>query len=120
MKKLAQGKPIAKPKPPLEKEIQRQIVHYLRLKGWTVWQTSQGYRSAPGGTRMTPGLPDLYCLHAVEGAIFIEVKRPGQQARPAQQEFLRLHESAMHWTVPSVIIAFSLDDVRMELEGAPQ
>jgi hypothetical protein len=114
MRKLKQGQPVAKPKPPLEKEIQRQIVRYLKLKGWHVWETSQGYRSAPGGTRTTPGLPDLYCLHPVNGAMFIEVKRPGGELRPAQREFIRLHGAA---SAPWVIVAFSLDDVLEFVEG---
>ena len=108
MRKLTQGRKPAKPKPPLEREIQKQIVKYLRLKGWQVWQTSQGYRSAPGGTRMTPGLPDLYCLNEVrQWILWIEVKRPGGKLRPEQAIFRNLHDQ-----MGLVLVAYSLDDVR--------
>ena len=46
-------------KHPTEAVVQREVIVYLRLKGCTIYSTSQGYRVEPGGTRMTPGIPDL-------------------------------------------------------------
>jgi len=114
-----------KPKPPLERDIQRSIVQWLKAQGWNVWQTSQGYRPQPGGTRMTRGLPDLYAVNLRHGAIWIEVKRgTAGKVRPDQQAFHDLHEDEMAGnegidTIPRALIAYSLDDVRtwFEREG---
>lgn len=96
-----------RPPPPLERTIQRQIVQALRAAGWAVWSTSQGYRSAPGGTRMAPGLPDLYCRHPRRGAVWIEVKRPGGRVREAQAAFLAAHATGE----PRALLAYGLDDI---------
>lgn len=58
-----------------EEKIQRAIVEFMRTVGFSVWDTSQGYRKERGGTRMTPGIPDLViCGHG--HTIFVEVKTP--------------------------------------------
>ena len=59
-----------------EAEIQKHIIELLRDKlEFNVWETSQGYRKDPGGTRMTPGIPDL--IIAGHGhTLFVEVKAP--------------------------------------------
>lgn len=100
-------------KPPLEREIQKSIVQYLRASGWQVWQTSQGFRRDPGGTRMTPGIPDLYTIHPEHGAVWLEVKR-GKVGRVsvAQRAFADDHRSCGNWTIPAVFCVRSLDDVR--------
>ena len=46
-------------KHPNEAAVQAKVMTYLRLRGCHVMTTSQGYRKEPGGTRMTPGIPDL-------------------------------------------------------------
>lgn len=85
-----------KPKPPLEREVQRRVVALYKSAGCTVYSLSQGYR--PGGaghgtTRQTKGLPDLYVFppshHAVRGVSpwWHEVKRPGGKQTPEQREF---------------------------------
>jgi hypothetical protein len=117
-----------KPKPPLEKAIQSQIVSYLKAAGWQVWQTSQGFRPQPGGTRMTKGLPDLYGVHLKYGAMWIEVKRNGKaEVRPEQRAFRDLHECEQaddlmemkRGTIPRCLIAWNLDYVRdfLKTEG---
>lgn len=42
-----------------ERVVQQQVKHLFALAGCVVYDTSQGYRQEPGGTRMTPGLADL-------------------------------------------------------------
>ena len=62
----------AKPKPPLEKVVQRGIVQLFRSVGCSVSSTSQ-YRPS----MVTPGMPDLYVTHPTCGVWFwFEVKRP--------------------------------------------
>jgi hypothetical protein len=46
-------------KHPKESVVQRDVVAYLKLRGCAIYSTSQGYRPEPGGTRMSPGIPDL-------------------------------------------------------------
>ena len=109
------AKRVPKPKPPLEKEIQKQIVRFLNLRGWWVYSTSQGYRKERGGTRMTPGLSDLLALRQTTSGpsiLFVEVKRPGGAIRPSQTMFLGQCRMA---GIPA-LAAYSLDDVRAYLE----
>ena len=75
-----------------EAEIQAGIGAMLKAAGFAVYSTSQGYRPEGGGTRTTPGIPDLYAIHPHKGlAIWVEVKAPDGKLRPAQAQFLRLH-----------------------------
>jgi len=79
-----------KPKPPLEKEVQRRVVALYKSAGCFVYVLSQGYRHERGGTRQTKGLPDLYvfppgCSLALPW--WHEVKRPGGKPSPEQVEF---------------------------------
>ena len=100
-----------KPKPPLEREVQKAVVAYLRAAGWSVWQTSQGYR-APNGTkglRFTPGIPDLYCVHPRWGALWVEVKRMGGELSPVQAQFGALHDTNMD--VPDWVVIHSLQEL---------
>lgn len=73
-----------------EAEIQRGIVKFLRTIGCAVYVTSQGYRKEPGGTRMTPGLPDLLVIDGPTSWTFAEVKASKGQMRPSQMDFARL------------------------------
>jgi hypothetical protein len=71
-------------RPPLgtpEKTIQTQCRHYLRLKGYGVWDTSQPFRAA-----ITPGLPDLIVFTAAT-VVFVEVKSAAGRLTPAQRTF---------------------------------
>lgn len=84
-----------KPKPPLERDVQRRVVAVYRTVGCIVWSLSQGYR--PGGprhatTRQSKGLPDLYVMCPVRDGIrrlvfWHEVKRPGGKQTPEQMHF---------------------------------
>lgn len=64
-----------------EKQIQTQCRHYLRLKGYGVWDTSQPFRAA-----ITPGLPDLI-VFTVATVVFVEVKSERGRLSPAQRTF---------------------------------
>ena len=65
-----------------ESDVQRMIVILLRTLGFAVYDLSQGYRKEAGGTRQTPGLPDLYAFHkGKEVTIWIEVKPAKEMAR---------------------------------------
>jgi hypothetical protein len=86
-----------------ERAIQREIVDFLKAIGCAVYQTSQGYRKEPGGTRMTPGIPDLYVVGprakhqmAWERApwTWAEVKTEKGKLTPAQEEFRELCETS--------------------------
>lgn len=59
----------------------------LRSAGFAVYELSQGYRSDPGGTRQTPGLPDVYAMHPSAGSLWWEAKAHGGQLRPSQEAF---------------------------------
>lgn len=69
-----------------ESAISREIVGFLRSVGFAVWDTGQGYRRDPGGTRITPGLADLVVIGHGR-VLFVEVKRPKAKLRPAQEVF---------------------------------
>ena len=101
------------PKPPLEKDIQKAILDYLRHRNIFCWRQNQGgIPAASGGFRRfvgMPGLPDICGIlessiscgpdglkinHADRGrALFIEVKRPGGKASPQQLEFMQRAEA---------------------------
>ena len=76
-----------------EARIQRNIRDLLVQVGFHVWDTSQGYRKDPGGTRMTPGLPDLV-LSGHNHTLFVEVKTEKGKLTPHQQLFS--HEWNLH------------------------
>ena len=62
-----------KPKPELEKSIEKKIRRKLEADGWGTWKTH--------GSRFQAGFPDLYCLHLEHGQRWIEVKRPGHRGK---------------------------------------
>ena len=66
-----------------EKQIQSQIVHYLRQTGWVVFETNQ-----PGLSHATPGLPDLICIkdsiRRRRRVLWCECKGPKGKQSPAQ------------------------------------
>ena len=69
-----------------ESAISREISDFLRTIGFAVYSTEQGYRKERGGTRQTPGIPDLILLgHGFTS--FVEVKGPKGKLRPSQEAF---------------------------------
>lgn len=72
-----------------EAKISREITDFLKLIGHVVYSTEQGYRPARGGTRTTPGIPDLLVFGTGPELpfFFIEVKAPGGKMRGSQVAF---------------------------------
>lgn len=69
-----------------EAEISREIVDFLKMLGFAVYSTEQGYRKERGGTRQTPGIPDLIVI-GHDQFTFVEVKTPKGKLNIAQQGF---------------------------------
>ena len=72
--------------PRTEAQVSRDIVKFLRELGFGVWSVEQGYRKDAGGTRQTPGIPDLIVMGKGHFT-FAEIKRDGGKLRPAQVVF---------------------------------
>ena len=82
-----------------EADVQRDIVRLLVSTGWTVYSLSQGYRKEKGGTRQTPGIPDLYAFHqAKQLTLWVEVKPEHEGRRLA-----RLLAKPAHEITPSQV-----------------
>jgi hypothetical protein len=69
-----------------EAMVQRDITQFLKKLGCAVYSTSQGYRKDRGGTRTSPGIPDLIVLHP-DAWTFAELKVPKGRLSPAQEGF---------------------------------
>lgn len=69
-----------------EREISREIQLFLKQVGCSVYTTEQGFRKERGGTRMTPGIPDLIVFHPLAWT-FAELKTPRGRLTGAQQGF---------------------------------
>ena len=94
-----------------EKEIQKEILAYLKAKGVFAWTDVQGSFQHSYNTKETEGQSDIQGILS-EGVnkgrfLGIEVKARGGKLRPKQELWLnRARESGAF-----VFIAFSLDDV---------
>jgi|TARA_R110000824_G_scaffold19606_1_gene75564 hypothetical protein len=70
-----------------EAQISREITKFLRdTMGLAVWSTEQGFRKERGGTRISPGVPDLIVMGKGVWA-FVEVKTPKGKMRDSQLFF---------------------------------
>lgn len=93
----AKGARAAKPKPPLESEVQRDICEALDKGGFFFWRSnnmpSLGRFGVDGKARFrampkyaAKGVADILCIH--NGKFYaLEVKRPGAKLRPEQGEW---------------------------------
>jgi hypothetical protein len=94
----------------LEKDIQLQIIHYLKARGAVVGKTKtmgvKRGRSFCFDPYTFRGFPDL-CVFIKHKFYFIEVKAEKGVQSPEQKEFQRLAEDAGL----TYILARSLDDV---------
>jgi len=61
---------IKKPKHGPEWYIQRDLMVYMRIRGWLVERMT--------GNMYQVGIPDLYCFHPQWGERWIDVKNPGR------------------------------------------
>lgn len=103
---------------PLEKDIQKQIVQWLKLWGAVPVRVNSGavrgeYKGKERMFRMnsTPGCSDILCV--LPGGTFaaVECKRPGQKATPDQEAFLAAVRKAGGFAV----VAHSVQELRHEL-----
>ena len=69
-----------------EAAVSLEIQKFLKTIGCGVYSTEQGFRRDKGGTRQTPGIPDLlvFGIGPVLPFLFIEVKGPKGKLRPSQ------------------------------------
>ena len=80
--------------------IQNAIIKYLENKGWTVMRTH--------GNMYQQGFPDLYCLHQVNGARWVEVKNPlAHSFTPAQKKYFPM----MHASGVGIWVLVAADEV---------
>lgn len=70
-----------------ERQISKEIIKFLRKIGCAVWDLGQGYRGERGGTRQTPGLPDLFVVHPSGVWTWAELKTAKGKLRPSQEVF---------------------------------
>jgi hypothetical protein len=92
-----------------EAKVSLEIREFLRLIGCAVYSTEQGYRHDRGGTRQTPGIPDLivFGIGPEMPFFFIEVKAPGGKLRDSQVAF---QAEAHRMSVP-YLVAWDVRDV---------
>lgn len=70
-----------------EAKIQQAIIEYLKIRDWVVMPTH--------GNMFQQGFPDLYALHHLYGAKWIEVKNPSAYSfTPAQKRFFPVIHAA--------------------------
>lgn len=106
------------PKPPKEREIQKQILEYLNLIGWSAWRFNSGATKTPGGGfvrfNTARGCSDVIGIIPGGWFLAIEVKRPGNKPTPLQQAWLdEVREAG-----GLALVAVSVDDLRTQLRKA--
>ena len=69
-----------------EAKVSLEIQKFLKTIGCAVYSTEQGFRRDKGGTRQTPGIPDLTVIGIGPELpfFFCEVKGPKGKMRPSQ------------------------------------
>jgi hypothetical protein len=99
-----------------EAKVSLEIRKFLKLIGCAVYSTEQGYRHDKGGTRQTPGIPDLLVFNTTGSAVpffFIEVKGPRGKLRESQILF----QSECERTDMPYLVAHDVRDVFDFLES---
>lgn len=102
---------------PLEKDIQKAIIHFLsahpKISIYGRFNSGTAITGdAQGNTRYTrfnsiKGFPDIHGMLKGGRAVYIEVKRPGGRVSEEQQEFI--DKVSAHGAV--AFVAYSVDDV---------
>ena len=96
-----------------EAKVSLEIREFLKTIGCAVYSTEQGYRNPKtagrGGTRTTPGIPDLLVFGTGPELpfFFCEVKAPGGKLRDSQAAF---QSEAARMGVPH-LVAWDVRDV---------
>ena len=92
-----------------EAAVSLEIREFLKTIGCAVYSTEQGYRHDRGGTRQTPGIPDLlvFGIGPELPFFFVEVKAPGGKLRDSQEAF---QAEAARMDVP-YLVAWDVRDV---------
>ena len=69
-----------------EAKVSLEIQKFLKTIGCSVYSCEQGFRRDRGGTRQTPGIPDLivFGIGPELPLFFCEVKGPRGKLRPSQ------------------------------------
>ena len=94
-----------------ETDIQRDILAYLKLRGICAWRVNAGRASY--NIRLAPkGTPDIIGYLPDGRFLGIEVKRPGKNPTPVQQEW---HDRARE-SKCCVFVARSIEDVENNLK----
>ncbi len=101
-----------KPKPPLERDIQKSILEYLKLRGFYAWRNqTQGTWDAGKGiyrnAQTLKGVSDILGVLSGGRILAIEVKRPGGKLSLDQVEFLK----KVQGLGGKAFVAYSLQDV---------
>ena len=61
-----------------EAQVSRYVTEFLKTVGFGFYSLEQGYRKERGGTRQTPGLPDMIAIgHGT--CLMLELKAPGRE-----------------------------------------
>lgn len=69
-----------------ESVISKEVQSFLKMVGFSVYSVEQGYRKERGGTRQTPGIPDLIVIgHGT--VLFVELKTAKAKLRDSQAAF---------------------------------
>lgn len=93
----------------VETDLKRQVVETLRKAHWRVYVTSERRR---GYTKMPVGWPDIFARHVEKRVhVWIEVKRPGENLRPEQLDFMleALSCGERYWMIESLVgLSFEL------------
>ena len=66
--------------------VSRDVRKFLTQIGCAVYSSEQGYRKERGGTRQTPGIPDLIVIHP-DAWTFAELKAGRGRLSVAQEGF---------------------------------
>lgn len=110
-----------RPPAPLERDVQKAILDYLRTVGVLAWRVNVGAVAAThkGKRRFVrfgvPGQADIMGVLPGGTAIMVEVKRPGKRPTAAQVAFLRQVQAVgacAFWADSVAVVEAVLDAVR--------
>jgi len=71
-----------------ERQISLEIQKFLKAVGGAVWSSEQGFRKERGGTRTSPGIPDLIVIFPHGPWTFAELKTEKGKLSAHQKTFM--------------------------------